>query len=146
MVCLGNICRSPLAEGILKSKLPKEQFIVDSAGTSNYHIGQLPDSKSIEIAKKYNIDITNQRGRQFMVTDFDTFDYIFVMDSSNYQNIINLARTKKDSSKVKLILSELENNSVINVPDPYFGADLGFENVFHLLNQACNRIANRLIT
>jgi low molecular weight protein-tyrosine phosphatase len=146
MVCLGNICRSPLAEGILKSKLPKEQFIVDSAGTSNYHIGQLPDSRSIEIAKKYNIDITNQRGRQFKVKDFDVFNYIFVMDSSNYQNIINLARTKKDISKVKLILSELENNSVINVPDPYFGADLGFENVFHLLNQACNRIANRLIT
>lgn len=146
MVCLGNICRSPLAEGILKSKLPKEQFIVDSAGTSNYHIGQLPDSRSIEIAKKNNIDITNQRGRQFKVTDFDTFDYIFVMDSSNYQNIINLARTKKDSSKVKLILSELENDSIIDVPDPYYGGDLGFENVFHLLNQACNRIANRLIS
>ena len=75
MVCLGNICRSPLAEGILKSKLPDNNFIVESAGTSNYHIGELPDKRSIEVAKKYNIDITNQRGRQFKVSDFDEFDY-----------------------------------------------------------------------
>lgn len=145
MVCLGNICRSPLAEGILKSKIPKEQFLVDSAGTSNYHIGNIPDTRSIAVAKKYNIDITNQRGRQFTVNDFETFDYIFAMDSSNFQNIIKLARNIKDISKVKLILNEISNNILIDVPDPYYGGDLGFENVFHLLNKACNRIANKLI-
>lgn len=146
MVCLGNICRSPLAQGILESKLPKEQFLIDSAGTSNYHVGDMPDKRSITVAKKYNIDITSQRGRQFTVSDFDKFDYIYAMDSSNFENIAQLARDKKDISKVKLILSELENNSYIDVPDPYYGGDLGFENVFHLLNQACNRIANRLIS
>ncbi len=144
MVCLGNICRSPLAEGILKSKLPNDYFTVDSAGTSNYHIGEEPDKRSIAVAKKYNIDITNQKGRQFAVSDFDTFDYIYAMDTSNYENIIELARNSEDISKVKLILNELSNNS-FDVPDPYYGENLGFENVFQLLNQACERIANRLI-
>jgi len=146
MVCLGNICRSPLAEGILKSKLPSEHFSVDSAGTSNYHIGELPDNRSIAVAKTHGIDITGQRGRQFAVSDFDNFDYIYAMDASNYKNIIELSRNIVDISKVKLILSELDNSVSSNVPDPYYGGNFGFENVFQLLNQACNRIANRLIT
>ena len=87
MVCLGNICRSPLAEGILKSKLPKDSFTIDSAGTSNYHIDELPDRRSIDVAKKHHIDITNQRGRQFTSEDFDEFDLIYAMDSSNFKNI-----------------------------------------------------------
>jgi len=144
MVCLGNICRSPLAEGILKHKLPKNKFEVDSAGTSNYHIGELPDTRSIEIAKKHGIDITNQRGRQFIVSDFDEFDFIYVMDSSNYQNVINLARRQDDKNKVELILNEIDNE-LINVPDPYYGGDSGFENVFQLLNLACDRIYQNLI-
>ncbi len=144
MVCLGNICRSPLAEGILKSKLPEHSFIIDSAGTSNYHIGKFPDKRSIEVAKKYGIDITNQRGRQFKVTDFDEFDYIYVMDSTNYQNVIKLARNGDDKNKVDLILNELDNK-LINVPDPYYGGPSGFENVFHLLNKACDRIFQKLI-
>ena len=139
MVCLGNICRSPLAEGILKHKLPKHNFVVESAGTSNYHIGELPDKRSIEVAKKYGIDITDQRGRQFKVSDFDEFDLIYVMDTSNYDNVITLARNSSDKKKVQLILNELDNN-LINVPDPYYGGDSGFENVFQLLNQACDRI------
>lgn len=139
MVCLGNICRSPLAEGILKHKLPKHNFIVESAGTSNYHIGELPDKRSIEVAKKYGIDITNQRGRQFKVSDFDEFNFIYVMDTSNYENVIALARNDDDKKKVQLILNELDNE-LINVPDPYYGGDSGFENVFQLLNQACDRI------
>ncbi|MCK0109161.1 low molecular weight phosphotyrosine protein phosphatase [Flavobacteriaceae bacterium S0825] len=139
MVCLGNICRSPLAEGILKHKFPKHNFIVESAGTSNYHIGELPDKRSIEVAKKHGIDITNQRGRQFKVSDFDEFNFIYVMDTSNYKNIIALARNDGDKKKVELILNELDNE-LINVPDPYYGGDSGFENVFQLLNQACDRI------
>ncbi len=144
MVCLGNICRSPLAEGILKSKLPKDLFTIDSAGTGNYHIGRHPDKRSIDVAKKYGIDITNQRARQFSVSDFGDFDYIYVMDSSNYQNVIHLARNNEDISKVKLILNELDENDNSDVPDPYYGGDLGFENVFQLLNRASDRIANTL--
>ena len=141
MVCLGNICRSPLAEGILKSKLPDNgEFYVDSAGTSNYHIGELPDTRSIEIARKYGIDITSQRGRQFQLDDFDGFDLIYAMDTSNYHNILRIARNAEDEAKVKLILGELIDYETVNVPDPYYGGDSGFEHVFQLLNKACNRI------
>lgn len=144
MVCLGNICRSPLAEGILKSKLSSEDFAVDSAGTSNYHIGELPDTRSIEVARKYGIDITDQRGRQFVVSDFDNFDLIYAMDTSNYNNILRLARNNEDEFKVKLILSELSDSDHVSVPDPYYGGHSGFEHVFQLLNDACDRIAEKI--
>ncbi len=144
MVCLGNICRSPLAEGILKSKLPSDKFFVDSAGTASYHVGDLPDRRSIDIARSNQIDITNQRGRQFSTRDFDTFDYIFAMDNSNYENIIRLARTQQDIDKVKLILNELYPNENMAVPDPYYGGNDGFKNVFNLLDDACNTIADML--
>jgi protein-tyrosine phosphatase len=144
MVCLGNICRSPLAEGILQSKLPGDgKFFVDSAGTSNYHIGELPDTRSIEVARKYGIDITSQRGRQFQISDFNEFDLIYAMDSSNYNNILQLARNSEDETKVKLILNELIDSERVNVPDPYYGGDSGFEHVFHLLNEACDRIVEK---
>ena len=144
MVCLGNICRSPLAEGILKSKLPKENYIVESAGTANYHIGEMPDNRSIEIAQKNNINIANQRGRQFKSSDFDFYDLIFVMDKSNYDNVIRLARNEKDMRKVSLILNELYPNENMDVPDPYYGGNDGFEHVFKLLDNACEIIANKL--
>ena len=99
MVCLGNICRSPLAEGILQSKVHPEKVFVDSAGTAAYHIGNLPDQRSVEVARAYGINITNQRARKFTVKDFDTFDQIYAMDESNYENILSLARTKGDSEK-----------------------------------------------
>ena len=107
MVCLGNICRSPLAEGILRSKLSHEKFMIDSAGTGNYHVGDMPDRRSVEIARKYGLDITGQRGRQFSVQDFDEFDMIYVMDNSNFRNVVELARTEGDIAKVKLILNEV---------------------------------------
>ena len=144
MVCLGNICRSPLAEGILKSKLPKTKFLVDSAGTGGWHAGELPDKRSIAIAKKYSIDLTDQRARQFKKSDFDTFDYIYVMDTSNYSNVINLASNEAQKAKVKLILNEVFPNENIEVPDPYYGGDSGFENVFQMLDQACNEIAKKI--
>ena len=118
MVCLGNICRSPLAEGILKSKTFLKNVQVDSAGTSNYHIGSKPDIRSIEVAKLFNIDISNQQGRQFKVIDFDNFDSIFVMDNSNFTNVISLARNQEDIDKVKLILNEIFPNENLDVPDP----------------------------
>lgn len=146
MVCLGNICRSPLAEGILKSKLPENNFFIDSAGTSNYHIGEQPDKRSIEIAKKFNIDISQQKARQFNLSDFDNFDYIYAMDSDNYRNILNLSRNTEDELKVKHILNPLNDSLTVDVPDPYYGGDQGFENVYLLLDKACDSITNKLIS
>ena len=143
MVCLGNICRSPLAEGIMRAKLP-ENYIVDSAGTGAWHSGQLPDKRSVTTAKNRGLDITNQRARQFKVSDFDTFDYIYVMDNSNYKDVISLAPTEESKSKVRLILNEIFPNENVDVPDPYYGGDDGFENVFDMLDQACEAIARKL--
>lgn len=144
MVCLGNICRSPLAQGILESKVKDKDVFVDSAGTGAYHVGELPDKRSIEVAQKYGIDLTTQRARQFKVSDFDEFDIIYVMDRSNRDNILQLARSKSDAAKVKLILNELDSDLDFEVPDPYFGGDAGFEHVYELLNKACDRITRRL--
>jgi len=144
MVCLGNICRSPLAQGILESKVKDKDVFVDSAGTGAYHVGELPDKRSIEVAQKYGIDLTTQRARQFKVSDFDEFDIIYVMDRSNRDNILQLARSKSDAAKVKLILNELDSDLDLEVPDPYFGGDAGFEHVYELLNKACDRITRRL--
>ena len=118
MVCLGNICRSPLAEGILKSKLDKETIQVDSAGTASYHIGKKPDSRSISIAKKYGIDISQQRCRQFTAKDFDEYDLIYAMDRSNYENIVALAENENAIAKVNLLLHR-SNVASKEVPDPY---------------------------
>lgn len=146
MVCLGNICRSPLAEGILASKLPKDKFTVDSAGTGSWHIGQSPDERSVAVAKKNGLDISNQKGRQFSSADFDTFDYIFVMDNSNYENVIALAETKKQKEKVTLIMNELHPSQNKEVPDPYFGMHNGFDIVYNMLDEVCDSIAQKLIT
>ena len=144
MVCLGNICRSPLAEGILKSKITHLDILVDSAGTAAYHIGERPDVRSIEIANKYGIDLTSQRARQFSVNDFDEFDIIYAMDTSNYSNIISLARNEKDRDKVDLILNEINPRSFQSVPDPYYGGDNGFQNVYEMLDEACDIIVQNL--
>jgi protein-tyrosine phosphatase len=145
MVCLGNICRSPLAEGILQSKLPKDQFQVDSAGTGDWHVGNRPDPRSMAIAKQKGLDISQQKGRQFSKTDFNKFDYIYAMDSQNYKNIIALATTEEDKSKVKMILNELFPGENVDVPDPYFGLENGFEKVYEMLNEVCEIIANKLL-
>ncbi|MEP1487297.1 MAG: low molecular weight protein-tyrosine-phosphatase [Algibacter sp.] len=145
MVCLGNICRSPLAEGILKSKLPAHRFSVDSAGTASYHIGNSPDKRSIAVAKKYGLDISNLKGRQFIADDFKVFDHIFVMDASNHQNVLALTSSETDKSKVEFILNEVYPNQNYDVPDPYYGGDHGFENVYKMLDEACTTISERLI-
>ena len=144
MVCLGNICRSPLAEGILKSKVDPNKVIVDSAGTGNYHVGGLPDSRSIAIAQKNLLDITDQRCRQFRVSDFDEFDLIYVMDNSNRRDVLSLARNENDRAKVKMILNEIFPNENVDVPDPYTGGDFGFENVYKMLEEACTILASKL--
>lgn len=144
MVCLGNICRSPLAEGILASKLPKDKFTIDSAGTGSWHVGHQPDARSIAVAKKYQLDISKQKGRQFKVTDFDAFDYIYVMDNSNYRDVIQLAKNESHKAKVKIILNELYPDENVDVPDPYFGIPNGFETVYQMLDEACENIATKL--
>lgn len=145
MVCLGNICRSPLAEGILASKLPENKFKVDSAGTGSWHIGRQPDKRSIAIAKKNKLDISHQKGRQFTTSDFNTFDYIYVMDISNYWDVVKLSDNQEQTKKVQLILNELFPNENVDVPDPYFGLPNGFTSVYEMLNEACDLIAEKLI-
>jgi len=144
MVCLGNICRSPLAEGILKSKLDPSKFKVASCGTSSYHIGSKPDKRSIEVGKKYDIDISNQRAAQFTTDNFSIYDFIFVMDNSNYQDVIKLTNNQEHKKKVKLILNELHPDENLDVPDPYYGGKQGFENVFQMLDKACDNIVVKL--
>ncbi len=143
MVCLGNICRSPLAEAILQSKVDSKEVLVDSAGTAAYHIGNLPDKRSIEVAAKYGLNINNQRARKFVAADFDEFDFIYAMDKSNYNNILLLAKNADDKQKVKLIVNEISQDNH-SVPDPYYGRDQGFENVYNMLDKACTVIANKL--
>lgn len=135
MVCLGNICRSPLAHGVLEhlSKESNLNWEVDSAGTGNWHVGELPDSRSIAIARKYGIDISNQSCRQFQVTDFDTYDRIYVMDYTNLNDVISLARNDQDRKKVKLLLGDNI------VPDPYYN-DALFDPVYQLIEEGCKLI------
>ena len=144
MVCLGNICRSPLAEGILKEKIKHHGLAweVDSAGTGNWHIGELPDPRSIKTAQKHGIDITDQRARQLKPRDLDNYDLIFAMDKSNHQNILKLTNKEEHKDKVKLIMNMAITDSNQNVPDPYWNDD-GFEQVFAMLDRACEGIVER---
>lgn len=146
MVCLGNICRSPMAEGIMRKKLEAHglNHTVDSTGTANYHVGDHPDVRAIEKAKKYGIDISTLVGRQFTAVDFDNFDVIYAMDTNNITNILRAARSANDKKKVKLILNEIYHGSGMSVPDPYYGGDLDFENMYTLLDAACEKICTDL--
>lgn len=144
MVCLGNICRSPLAHGIMASKLPEDSFYVDSAGTAAYHIGNTPDKRSIAVAQQNSLDISTQSARQFKVSDFDTFDHIYAMDESNYGNIISLARNTDDIEKVTLFLKANSNIQNKNMPDPYHGDQSDFEYVYELINETCTILAKEL--
>lgn len=144
MVCLGNICRSPLAEGILKSKVNATEVIVDSAGTAGYHIGKGPDPRSVKIASENKIDISLQRARQFESMDFKNFDFIYVMDQSNFDDVVSLATTEKERNKVKLILNEISPEINSEVPDPYYGGEDGFKNVYDMLDLACNNIHKKI--
>lgn len=147
MVCLGNICRSPLAEGVLRHRLELagiKNVRVDSAGTSDFHVGDSPDARSAKNAKSHGIDISNLCGRQFSVKDFDTFDHIYVMDASNYQNIMAIARNEADKAKVDLLLNTKWPGKNMAVPDPYYGSGDGFEKVFQLVEQACDEIVKKV--
>ncbi|WP_070138477.1 low molecular weight protein-tyrosine-phosphatase [Crocinitomix algicola] len=145
MVCLGNICRSPIAEGILRAKVAEQHLDIrtDSAGTAAYHVGNPPDSRMILTAKKNGYDISDLRARQFTVEDFDQFDLIFAMDQSNYNNILKLARNSNDEEKVRLMLNETAPGANSEVPDPYYGGDQGFQHVIDLLEEAIESFLSR---
>jgi protein-tyrosine phosphatase len=148
MVCLGNICRSPIAEGILRQKIQDqniEGFDTDSAGTSAYHLGEAPDSRMRQTAKANGVNIDDLQARQFIQSDYDFFDLIYAMDSSNYNNMIALARNERDKVKVKLILNEVSPGVNSAVPDPYYGGDEGFQNVFDLLDEATDVIIEKYV-
>ena len=139
MVCLGNICRSPLAEGIMQYLIKQKglDWEVDSAGTGGYHIGRQPDSRSIKVAKSHGIDISAQTARQFIPKDFDTFDRIIVMDEQNYKNVVSLAKTSAQREKVRLLV---EHDIV---PDPYYD-DALFDPVFELIEENCAKLLAEL--
>lgn len=145
MVCLGNICRSPLAEGILQSKLPADKYVVDSAGTGNWHAGDGPDKRSVNTAKGRGLDISRQRARQIKKSDFTEFDHIYVMDSSNLRDVTALAPDAAAKAKVKLMMDEIFPGQKVDVPDPYYGGPEGFENVYDMLDEACTLVAEKLI-
>lgn len=144
MVCLGNICRSPLAEGILKTKIREKRlnWKVDSAGTGSWHVGELPDSRSVATARKNGINITDQRARQFRAADLDEFDLILTMDRSNYRDVLRFVKTEEQRNKVQLIMDFVFPNKNSEVPDPYWD-DEGFDKVFQLLDNACEALIEK---
>tara|TARA_B100001142_G_scaffold329498_1_gene393060 strand:- start:667 stop:1116 length:450 start_codon:yes stop_codon:yes gene_type:complete len=144
MVCLGNICRSTLAEGILKNKTKNLDIFTDSAGTAGYHIGKPPDIRSIEIADKYNINLRNQRARQFSRADFEKFDIIYAMDTNNYAHLKALSKNQEEREKIRLILNEINPDLWQSVPDPYYGGEGGFQEVYDMLDQATDKIITQI--
>ena len=146
MVCLGNICRSPMAEGILRHKAQERGIDIehDSCGTSNYHIAEAPDDRAVDKMAQYGIDISDLRARQFKSKDFDEFDRIYVMDQSNYRDVIRMADSEEKKAKVKMILNEIHPGSDSPVPDPWFGGMDGFESVYQLLELSCDKILDHV--
>ena len=146
MVCLGNICRSPIADGLLLRKI-KEQKLdaqVDSAGTANYHIGKAPDSRMIQTAAAHGTPIEFLRARQFSNQYFENFDHILVMDQSNYENVIRLAQSADDRNKIQFLLDYLYPNQKAAVPDPYYGSLEDFEQVYQLIDSATDALIQKL--
>ncbi|MDA9202021.1 low molecular weight phosphotyrosine protein phosphatase [Flavobacteriaceae bacterium] len=136
MVCLGNICRSPLAEGIMRKLTNKQEFLIDSAGTANYHLGAAPDHRSIAIAALHNIDISRQQARQLTPADIDAFDHILVMDEENLSNALALCNSATQRDRIALITTASEVDAP-HIPDPYYGGDDGFAHVYELLHDCC---------
>jgi len=145
MVCLGNICRSPLAEGILRHQTSQKDLTwnIDSAGTGAWHAGEKPDPRSIDVARKNGVDITDQRARQFIPIDFDRFDKIYVMDAENYKNVLALAPHDLAREKVQMIMNTVYPNENRRVPDPYYGGKSGFDDVYQMLDDACKAIIKK---
>ncbi|MFC5873502.1 low molecular weight protein-tyrosine-phosphatase [Chryseobacterium arachidis] len=143
MVCLGNICRSPLAEGIMKTKVP-ESFFIDSAGTISIHEGEHPDKRAIKTAANHGIDISKQRSRPITKADFENFDKIYCMDVDVLADVVSKTKNEEQRHKVSLFLEVLGDHENAEVPDPYWGGMDDFENVFQLLEKGCDAILAQL--
>jgi len=145
IVCLGNICRSPLAEGVLKHKAKKAglNWTVDSAGTNGYHIGEAPHRLSQKVAKLNGIDICEQKARQFLKEDFDRYDKIYAMADDVLDEMKRIAKNKYDSSRVDLFLNELHPGQNASVPDPWYGPEPGYHEVYKLIDETCDRIIEK---
>lgn len=146
MVCLGNICRSPLAEGILESKAKQQglNWLVDSAGThNNYHIGDAPHPLSQKVASLHSIDISTQCARAFEAEDFDRFDKIYAMSSDILVQMKTIARKKFRAEKAGLLLNEIYPGRNMDVPDPYYGEEPGYHAVYELIEKACEKIIEK---
>jgi protein-tyrosine phosphatase len=146
MVCLGNICRSPMAEGMMQAKIEKYKLDaeVDSAGFEPFHTGDAPDFRAARVMKQHGIDISGQRSRLFRVSDFDDFDHIYVMDSGNYKDVKSVAKNGVHMQKVDYILNISNPGSNEPVPDPYYGGEQGFERTYQLLDKAIELIAMKI--
>jgi len=145
MVCLGNICRSPLAEGILKHKAKQAglNWIVESAGTNGYHVGEAPHRLSQKVAKLNGIDICEQRARQFVAADFDRYDKIYAMADDVIDEMKRIARNKYDASKADLLLNELYPGEDRSVFDPWYGEEPGYHEVYQMISEACDAIIEK---
>ncbi len=146
MVCLGNICRSPMAEGIIRNELNINGINakVDSAGTAAYHVGEGADPRAQNELRKYNIDISQERAQKFIPAFFNQYDYIFAMDKQNYLDIISQAKSNDEKNKVKMIMNLINPGEDISVPDPYYGGDEGFTNVYKMIKNAGEQLATQL--
>jgi len=145
MVCLGNICRSPIAEGTMKSRLHQIGIdsVVDSAGILSYHAGDAPDSRAVKIAARYKVDISTQIARKIKISDFDEFDFIFAMDQSVFNSLNSLTKNSTQFKKLHLFLEYAGFNPGAEVPDPYYGEMDGFDQVYKLVDDACQKIIKK---
>ncbi|MFH1161381.1 MAG: low molecular weight protein-tyrosine-phosphatase [bacterium] len=145
-VCTGNICRSPLAEGILRNKFLQHniQGIVDSCGFETFHIGDSPDHRAQKIARANEIEISGHQARMFQVRDFDRFDRIYVMDSYHFQSVMRIARNQNDRDKVDFIMNTVKPGSNMPVKDPYYDHNGAFKTVFNQLEEACDTIVQSM--
>jgi protein-tyrosine phosphatase len=145
MVCLGNICRSPMAHGLLQDKIArlKLDWEVDSAGTSGYHKGELPDKRAIACMKKHGIDITYQRSRPITIKDLEYYDLIFVMDRANLRDVSDMAGTETELQKIAIIMSLANGQHPEDVPDPYYDGNNGFEIVYSMLDKATDKLIEK---
>lgn len=145
MVCLGNICRSPIAHGLLKHKADKLNlnWEVDSAGTSDWHEGELPNEKSIKVMNDFGIDITYQRSRPLRINDLEYYDVIYVMDASNHKNVTDMAKSEAEIAKVKMIMNEVSPGMNQAVPDPWGLTQKHYEEVYAMLDVATDKVIER---
>lgn len=145
MICLGNICRSPLAEGVLRDKLEKigSNSIVESRGFETYHDGDIADYRAQKTAQKHNIDLSKHRGSLFQTADFDNFDMIYVMDKNNYSDVASMARTPEDMKKVDFLMNASRPGTDTVVVDPYYGVDENFDEVYEMIDEAADAIIKK---